>query len=297
MAQAPKKKVVRVEPSKKSVPTETGSGKAKRVWSPTPESKKKATNLRIVAWVAWILAIGLEITAVVLLLRRDEPKVGLLIVALVVMAALAVAGNLAWRKANRLDPASEKNKTRFFIQNQLGVFMTVLAFLPLVILVFADKNLDGKEKALVGGIGAVLLVGVAVLTGVEYDSASQELYAEEEQTIVLLTGEDIVYWTKSGKVFHVCAEVPDVNKESADGTIYEGTVADAHAAGKDRITKRWESEAINYCGYTQEDVDRVVSQLQTEGFNVEEETGSGETDTDEVDADQEDIDEEDEDQE
>ena len=52
-----------------------------------------------------------------------------------------------------------------------------------------------------------------------------EAYVEQ------LTGQDEVFWTKSGGVFHVCAAVPDVNKESKDGTIYRGTVAAAHEAG------------------------------------------------------------------
>ncbi|MGH3703422.1 MAG: hypothetical protein ACRDT9_02225, partial [Agromyces sp.] len=48
---------------------------------------------------------------------------------------------------------------------------------------------------------------------------------------------------------------------SKDGQIYEGTVADAHAAGKDRLVSYWEREALNYCGYSQEQVDAVVGAI------------------------------------
>lgn len=257
MAEAPKKKVVRVE-SATPAGDGTASGKKEPVWKPSEENKKKATTFRIFAWVAWLVAISLELFAIFFLMRQDPVNMVALIIVIVIIGVLAVAGNLLWKQANRLDPASKKNKTKFFIQNQLGAIMTVLAFLPLVLVIFFDKNLDGKQKALAGGLGAVAMVVIALTTGVSWDGGpSQEQYAEEENIIVLLTGEDLVYWTKSGSVFHVCAEVPDVNRESQDGQIYEGTIADAHAAGKERLTLRWESEATKYCGYSQEQVDAV----------------------------------------
>jgi len=42
-----------------------------------------------------------------------------------------------------------------------------------------------------------------------------------------ITGPDLVYWTKSGDVFHLCEDASAVNLESKDNTIYSGTVADA----------------------------------------------------------------------
>ena len=286
MANAPKK-VVRVQPTKSTTSGTTSStGKKEAVWTPTPESKKQAGTLRVFAWIAWLLAIALEVFTIFFILPKDPVNIVWLIVALVIIAVLAVIGNLLWKKANRLDPASKANSTKFFIQNQLGAFMTVLAFLPLVILIFTNKNMDGKDKAITGGIGAVLLIAVAVFTGVEWDGGpSQEQYAAEENIIVLLTGEDTVYWTKSGKVFHVCEAVPDVNKESKDGNIYEGTVADAHAAGKERITQRWPSEAVNYCGYTQEEVDAVKAKLAGEDLPELDDDSVGFTDVDELDGD------------
>lgn len=288
MAEAPKKKVVRVE---SQAPKTDAGGKKQPAWTPSPEAKKKATTLRIIAWAAWILAIGLELFAIFYLLQQDPVSIIWLVVALVAMAVLAVSGNLLWKQANRLDPASKKNKTKFFIQNQLGAIMTVAAFLPLVVLIFTNKNMDSKEKGIIGSLAALAMVAIAAFTGVSWDGGpSQEQYAEEENIMVLLTGQDLVYWTKSGKVFHVCEQVPDVNKESKDGQIYEGTIADAHAAGKDRITSRWESEATKYCGYTQEEVDAVKARV--DGEKPVEPAEEADTDADDTEDQDDQVDEE-----
>lgn len=292
MADKPKKKVVRVE-TEASKPKDQSAGSTKTAgrasnksastkseqpaWIPTPEAKSKATRFRVFAWIAWIVAIGLEVFTIAWVLKQTPVNMWLLVGMLVLIALLAVGGNLLWKQANRLDPASEKNKTKFFIQNQLGAIMTILAFLPLIVLIFTNKDMDGKQKAVAGGVGAVLAVAVALLSGATWDSPSQEQYAAEENIVVALTGADEVYWVKSGTVFHVCEAVPDVNRESKDGQIYVGTVAEAHAQGKERLTQRWESEALNYCGYTQEDVDRVLAQVENPGSNTED-TGEGQSD-------------------
>lgn len=263
MSEAPKKKVVRVEGPK--TPRTSSRAKAGNdaaedsgpVWTPEPEAKAKATRLRVISWIVWVLAIGVQAFAIFWVLKQVPVNMWLLIGAIVVTGALSVAGSLCWKQANRLDPASKADTVRFFVQNQLGAIMAIISFLPLIILIFLNKNMDGKQKALAGGIGIVVLL-VATAFGISYQSPSQEQYAEETNIVQQLTGEDLVFWTKSGGVFHVCEAVPDVNKESQDGNIYSGTVAAAHEAGKDRLTKRWESEATNYCGYTEADVAAVA---------------------------------------
>lgn len=266
MAEQRKKKVVRVEstaPAAGANSSGGGSGEASEPapgWKPTPEAKKQATTFRLIAGGLWLLAIAGEAFAIFWVLRQPVVNMWLLIGLTVVIGALAITGSVLWKKANRLDPASKQDTVRFFVQNQLGAIIAVIAFLPLIILIFTNKNMDGKQKALAGIIAIVIGAG-AVALGVDYAPPSVEQYTEESNIVEQLTGQDLVYWTKSGSVFHVCADVPDVNKESQDGQIYEGTVADAHAAGKDRLTKRWESEAVNYCGYTQEQVDAVKADV------------------------------------
>lgn len=241
-------------------------------WSPTPEAKKQATRLRWTAAGLWALAIAGEAFAIFWLLRQVPFTTGHLIgliAAIVVIGVLASVGSVLWKKANRLDPASRKDPVRFFVQNQLGAIVSVIAFLPLIILIFLNKNMDGKQKALAGVIGIAVAAIATFAFGADYSPVSQEQYSAESNIVTELTGEDLVWYTKSGSVFHVCQEVPDVNKSSADNTIYSGTVAQAHAEGKDRLTKRWESEATNYCGYTQDQVDAVKAALPDDVAEVE----------------------------
>ncbi len=254
------KKKVRVEaksPRKADASEATGT-----LWEASPEAKSKALKLRIVAAVLWTLAIGLEIFTIIWALVGDKDfdtrKMWIVIALVVVIGILALTGSLLWKKANRLDPASEKDKFRFFVQNQLGAIIAVIAFLPLIIFVLADNNLSGKQKGILGGVAAVIFA--AVFAGsIDYDSPSREKYTEDDNIVTLLYGTpnaDQLAWTKSGSVYHVCDKVPAVNKESADNQIYTGTVAAAQEAGKARLTKQWKSEA-KVCGFSQADIDRV----------------------------------------
>ena len=234
------KKVVRVESTPESRAEESG-------WKPTPEAKSKALTFRIIAIVLWVLAIGGEAFEIFWVLRQSPPNMWLLIGGLVVIAGLAIGGSLLWKQANRLDPASRENTTRFFIQNQLGAIITVVAFLPLIILIFLNKDMDGKQKGIVGAIGIVILAVVAYFAA-DLTPPSVEQYDAETQQVVDITGENLVFWTQGGSVFHLCDAASAVNQESKDNTIYSGTVADAHAAGKDRLTLQVDQE-IKQCGF------------------------------------------------
>lgn len=241
MAESRKKKVVRVESDAAEVE------EAAADWKPTPESKGKATTFRIIAAILWILAIGTEVFAIFFVLKQNPVNMVLLIILLVVIGALAVGGSLLWKQANRLDPARKSDKVRFFVQNQLGAIITVIAFLPLIILIFTNKNMDGKQKGIAGAVAIVLLL-VAGYFGTTINPPSVEQYTAETQTVVDLTGQNLVFWTKAGKVYHLCEGASAVNIESEDNTIYSGTVADAHAAGKERLTLQVDQE-VEQCGF------------------------------------------------
>lgn len=240
----PKKKVVRVESDPE---TSDETREADPTWTPTAEAKSKATKLRLIAAGLWLLAIAGEAYAIFGVLNADDVNMVLLIALIVVIGILAIAGSLLWKKANRLDPARRSEPTRFFIQNQLGAIITAVAFLPLLVLILLNKDMSGREKALAGGIGVAVML-IAGYFGVDTNSPSVEQYTEERNTVEDIVGKDYVYWTKDGKVFHLCAEASDVNRESKDGRIFEGTVAQAHEAGKDRLTKKIEQETRE-CGF------------------------------------------------
>jgi hypothetical protein len=216
---ATKKKITKVEDVES--PAVQGGGK---IFEASPESKAKAKQLRLFAFIAWIIAIAGQIFAILKLLS-DEYLVWLIVV-IVVILALAITGSYLWKKANRLDPASEKQKVKFFIQNQLGAIMSVLAFLPLVIFIFTNKNLSKQTKGIAGTIAVIALL-VAGFAGVDFNPASIEQYTEQTKEIELLNdGFNNVYWTPSGTRYHI---YPDCSYINTDRTseIFEGTVASA----------------------------------------------------------------------
>jgi hypothetical protein len=239
------KKVVRVK--------EPAGGEPTR--KPTPEAKGRATTRRIVALVLWLVAIGIEVVAGLWLWQHrdkldksfDNTTIVLLVAATVAIAVFAIAGSLLWKRANVLDPASRSEPVRFFIQNQLGAIIAIIAFVPLIVLILTNKNMAGQQKAVAGGVAIVALI-VAMAAGVTLNSPSSDLYTTETNVVMQLTGSDQVYWTSQGHVYHLCHEASDVNRVSADDTISQGSVAAAHAAGMQRITLEITQE-LHQCGF------------------------------------------------
>ena len=144
-------------------------------WRATQGQKSAASRLRIFAAIAWIIAIAGEVAGIILLRQHkfDHGNLPLLIGILVGIAIFAIAGSLMWKAANRHDPARQSDTARFFFQNQLGAIITVIAFLPLLVLIFMDKDMDPKNKKIAGGVGAVLALA-ATLIGVSWNPPSVE---------------------------------------------------------------------------------------------------------------------------
>lgn len=214
------KKITRVVSANSS--GETSSTKNIEI---TSENKAKAKKFRLFSVLSWIVAIGFEIWAIYLL---NQPPINMtwLIVLIVLDLIFVVIGSLLWKKANRLNPASRKNTIKFFIQNQLGLIISVIAFLPIIILVFTNKNMSGKQKGVVGAIAVIALI-VAGAFGVDLNPPSTEQYAEQtEQVKSLNYGIDYVYWTKSGKSYHLYSSCSYINSDRTV-EIFEGTVVQA----------------------------------------------------------------------
>ena len=242
-------------------------------WQPRPEDRAKANRQRLIAIVLWVVSIAIEcVTIFALMLRgtiQTKPLGGgdyverhpflwmelsqnayfaWLIVLIVICGALAIVGSQLWKKANKADPASEKNKLRFFVQNQLGMILAMIAFIPLLILVIMDKNLKGAQKGVAIGVAAVVLVATTFF-GTEFNPSSSEQYGTEQQFVTSFNAatrgvsEDVVYWVKGGSTYHLCQDSSDLQQDSKDNQIYAGTVGQAHAAGMDRLAWR------NECGF------------------------------------------------
>lgn len=163
-------------------PTEETGGKADitAAWAASQGQKASAKKLRLFAALSWLVAIGTEIFGIVMLLKNkfDQGNLALLIGILVVIAVFAIAGSILWKKANRHDPATKAEPFKFFVQNQLGAIITVIAFLPLLALIFLDKDMDPKNKKIAGGVGVALAL-VAAAIGVDLDPPSTEQYTQD----------------------------------------------------------------------------------------------------------------------
>ena len=215
-----------------------------KIFEASPESKAKAKKLRIFAILAWLVAMGAQVFAILKLISNET--LVWLIVAIVVILALAITGSFLWKKANRLDPASEKDKVKFFVQNQLGAIMGVLAFLPLVILIFTNKNIDGKTKGIAGSIAVVAML-VAGISGADFNPPSVEKYTKEinEQTTTLKNlnfDNDNVYWTSAGNKYHIFKDCPHIKGRES---ISNGTVKQSfEKKGISELCKTCEKKAI-----------------------------------------------------
>ena len=200
-------------------------------WRASQGQKSAATRLRIFAAISWIIAIGTEIAGVVMLRQHkfDHGNLPLLIGLLVVIAVFAIAGNLMWKAANRHDPARQADAARFFFQNQLGAIITVIAFLPLIVLIFMDKDMDPKNKQIAGGIG-VVLAAVAAFIGIDFNPPSVEKYTQDMNQCAAQI--------KANQPTTACSpEVADQAKAIAQDskTVTDATKDAAHPNGQDVV--------------------------------------------------------------
>lgn len=204
-------------------------------------TRKNALPYRIGAIVLWVLALAFEVFAILFFTHKFEPAFAAenpgwvisWVVCLVLDLACVIIGSQLWKKGNHLDPVSAKNKTRFWIHNNLGVFMSVLAFLPFIIFVLLDKKADKKMKTIAVVAAAVALV-IAGLTSVDWNPISQEELLEA-------AGTNSVYWTDSGTVYHLYEDCSHLNHSVE---LKEGTSDAAIENGKTRACKTCEARAL-----------------------------------------------------
>ncbi|MEV4667135.1 hypothetical protein [Microbacterium sp. LWO12-1.2] len=255
-------------------------------WTPTPEAKATATRFRWIAAILWAVAIASEAVGIFWLLRQRvfvgedgtlvrDADTGLLreqgvsaefpqwafvalLVLLVVIAALSITGSVLWKKANRLDPARKSDTVRFFVQNQLGAIIAIVAFLPLIILIFLNKDMSKGQKTTAGIVGIALAVLAAIL-GTSFNPPSVEQYTADQSAVIQLLGQDEVVWVDGGAVYHVCDEVPAIQTGSE---IRTGSTAEAVEAGKSRLTLQFASE-LRACDLTvPENDDEIADALR-----------------------------------
>lgn len=258
-----------------------------KAWAATQDQKGQAKKLRLFAALSWVVAIGTEIFGAVLILKNkfDQGGLALLIGLLVVIAVFAIAGSILWKKANRHDPASEKEPVKFFIQNQLGAIITLIAFVPLLAMIFLDKDMDPKTKKVAGGVGVVLAAIATFVFGADYNPVSQEQYtqdmnacaaqikakepttacspavaeqaqdiADDSEAVAAATGgQDVVYWIapKNGAEKSSSPLVFHLCEDVSTlrgKNVNSGSVTEAYAQGAVRLTKQLTMEQ-RQCGF------------------------------------------------
>ena len=193
--------------------------------------KGNAGGLRIGAVVLWVAAIIFEVLAALVLFGKINltflPVMWQLLLFIVLDLACVIIGAQLWKKANHIDPASEKNKVKFWLWNNMGVIVCCFAFIPIIILMLRDKDLDKKTKTICVVAAAVaLLIGGAA--SIDYNPVSQEQLAEAEAVL----GDTDVYWARFGKVYHTHEDCQALNNSE---TLTVGTVDQAIAANRTRL--------------------------------------------------------------
>ena len=230
---AKEKKIVKVEKSEK-LSGSFGLDENKKIIKVEDKGdrKERAKSKRILAIVLWVLAITCEVFGILRLTDKINwlDKVPFVIGAIVLDLAFFIPGSLLWKKANHIDPISEKNKAGFWCWNNLGTLLSVLAFLPIIIFVLMNKDLDKKDKTIVTAVAAVALL-VAGISSYDFNPVSSEQLEKAQKEVEAVgthkneKGEYVVYWAKTGKKYHVDPDCPAFSRSEE---VYEGTVADAY---------------------------------------------------------------------
>ena len=190
-----------------------------------------AAGLRAGAIILWVVAFIFEILAYLVVIGKINltflPQLWQLIIFLVLDLVCVIIGSQLWKKANHIKPASEANKVKFWLWNNMGVIVCVICFLPIIILMLTNKELDKKTKviAVVVAIIALLIGGVA---SYDFNPVSQEQLAAAEAAL----GDETVYWAPFGKVYHTHEDCGALNHTE---TLTAGTVDQAVAANRTRL--------------------------------------------------------------
>ena len=222
------------------------------------EEKSKATTLRIVAIILWVLAIGFEVLAILTLLKAlyipGLSQMWWMIIFIVLDLACCLVAGFLWKKASFLDPFKKtNNKVGFFILTQLGVIMAAVCFIPLIILVLASKDKLDKKSKIVVTIVAIVALLIAGLLGADFNPISAEEKAAAEEALT----ED-VYWTAFGHKYHLYDDCGSLKNSE---TLYQGSVTSAIDNGR--------GELCYFCANRAE----KEQNLDLENLNVEEGVG------------------------
>ena len=263
MAEPKKKKIVDADSGKE---VKAGSRK-KKAAAPVGN----ATGFRVGAIALWVVALAFEVLAYLVLIGKINlnfmPSLWQMIAFLVLDLICVIVGSQFWKKANHIKPASEKNKTLFWLWNNMGLIVCAVCFIPFVILALTNKEADKKTKVIATVVAVIaLLIGGAC--SIDYNPVS----AEEQQAAMEAISDD-VYWSPFGKVYHTHDDCSSLNQSD---TLTVGSVEQAIAANRTRLcsycAKRDEITGVTTDGKDVSDVEfeDEVEEAVEEELEVEE---------------------------
>ena len=225
MAEKKTKKFVSADSGKETAAPEK---KAKVVKEAAPVGN--AGGLRGGAVALWVLAIVMEVLALLVVIGKINlkfmPTMYQLIAFLVLDLIFVIIGAQLWKKANRIDPVSEANKLKFWLWNNMGVIVCVIAFVPIIILMLTNKNLDKKTKT-IATVVAVIALLIGGVCSYDFNPVSEE---QQQAAIEAVSGD--VFWAPFGKVYHTHEDCQALNQSD---TLTYGTVEQAIAANRTRL--------------------------------------------------------------
>lgn len=261
---------------KKTAPKKVPSAKkeASEEKEPVKKESGSATGLRIGAIILWLLAIGCEAVGILMLFGKIEITfistlaaiIGLIVIDLI----FVIIGSLLWKKSNRIDPASKKNKVKFFLWNNMGLIACIIAFVPYIVLLLSNKNLDKKTKT-IATIAAIIALLIGGACSIDYNPISIE---EKNSAENIIKGE--VYGTTFGKCYHLYSDCQAINK--SDVKTY-ATVTEAIESNHTRLCKFCIRNAALDEDYAGQD----LSQLATNGTAEASEVQAVDLDSDDAD--------------
>lgn len=150
-----------------------------------------------------------------------------LIAFIVLDLACVIIGSQLWKKANHIDPASEKDKVKFWLWNNMGVIVCTVAFVPIIILMLTNKELDKKTKA-IATVVAIIALLIGGVCSYDFNPVSEEQLGAAVEAL----GDEDVYWAPFGKVYHTHDDCQSLNQSEQ---LTYGTVEQAIAEGRTRL--------------------------------------------------------------
>ena len=218
-----------------------------------------ATGYRLGAIGLWVAAFICEVLAVLILFGKINlkfmPTLGQLILFIILDLVFLIIGSQLWKKANHIRPASEKNPFLFWLWNNMGVVVCCIAFVPFVILLLTNKDVDKKTKA-IGTVVAIIALLIGGVSSYDFNPVSQE-----QQEAAMEAIQDDVYWTRFGHVYHTHTDCQALNQSEE---LTYGTVEQAIAANRTRLCA--------FCAKRDAITGVVTDDANTDGYVVEEKT-------------------------